>query len=107
MTLLKNPAFYISRTGDGLPLQTQLPEGVTLPVFSTSEAALTWMDAHGLGHDEYRIEGFYTLEDVERFVFHYGSGYQRMTINPTPDPNAPPNLYPIAKLLEIARSQAQ
>ncbi len=86
MTQLRNPAYYISRTSDGLPLQTQLPKGVMLSVFSTSEAALMWMDAYGLGHDEYRLEGFYTLENVERFVLRYGSGYQRMTINPAPDP---------------------
>lgn len=76
-------------------------------MFSTSEAALQWMSAYGLGHDEYKVEGFYTLEDVERFVVHYGSGYQRMTINPAPDPNVPPNLHPFSKLLEIARSEAQ
>lgn len=78
-----------------------------MPVFGTLDEALRWMDAHGLGHDEYAVEGFYTLEDVERFVFHHGSGYERMTVNPAPDPDAPKRLHPFGKLLEIARYQAR
>lgn len=107
MTRLRNPAFYISRTQDGFPLQTELPEGITLPVFSTSDAALQWMDAYGLSHDEYTVEGFYTLEDVRRFAIYNESGFQRLAINPAPDPNTPPNLHPFAKLVEIAESEAE
>ena len=107
MRRLRNPAFYISRTSDGYPLQTQLPEGVTMPVFSTTNAALQWMDAFGLSHDEYTVEGFYTLEDVRKFAFRYGTGYQHLTINPAPNPNIPPNLHPFAKLVEIAESEAE
>ncbi len=105
MTRLRNPAFYIKRTQDGFPLQTELPEGITLPVFGTSDAALRWMEAFGLRHDEYTVESFYTLEDVERFVFRYESGYQRLAINPPPEPHTPPILHPFGKLLEIARSE--
>ncbi len=107
MTQLKDPPFYIRRTNDGYPLQTQLPEGVTMPVFSRAEAALEWMDAYGLGHDTHTVEGFHTLEDVQRFVDAYGSEYQRITINPAPDPNVPPILQPFHRLLEIARSTAR
>jgi hypothetical protein len=106
VTPLRNPAYYIKRTADELPLRTRLPEGVTMPVFANFDAALRWMDAHGLGHDEYAVEGFHTLEDVERFVFHHGAGYERMTVNPAPDPDAPLRLHPFGKLLEIARYQA-
>lgn len=107
MTRLRRPAFYIGRTSDGYPLQTQLPEGITMPVFSTSDAALQWMDAYGLGHDEYTVKGFYTLEDVRRFALLYESGFQRIAINPAPDPNVPPNLHPFAKLVEIADAEAE
>lgn len=107
MTRLRNPALYIGRTDNGFPLQASLPEGVTMPVFSTSEAALEWMDAYGLDHDEYRVEGFHTLEDVRRFAIHYESGYEHITINPAPDPSVPPNLHPFGKLLEIAESEAE
>lgn len=47
MTRLRNPAFYISRTQDGFPLQTELPEGITLAVFGTPDAALRWMEWSG------------------------------------------------------------
>ena len=40
VTRLRNPAYYIRRTTDGCPLQTRLPEGVTMPVFSRSGEAL-------------------------------------------------------------------
>ena len=106
MTQLRNPAFYISRS-EGLPLQTSLPEGITMPVFSTADAALRWMVAYGLSHDEYTVEGFYTLEDIRRFAIFYESGFQHITINPAPDPNTPPNLHPFAKLVEIAEAEAK
>ena len=106
MTRLRNPAFYISRD-DGLPLQTSLPEGITMPVFNAADAALRWMDAYGLSHDEYSVEGFYTLEDVRRFEIRFESGFQHITINPAPDPNSPPNLQPFAKLVEVAELEAE
>ncbi|MDP9458361.1 MAG: hypothetical protein M3Q49_10285 [Actinomycetota bacterium] len=91
-----------------MPLRTRLSEGATMPVFGTPGAALRWMDAHGLGRDEYALEGFYSLEDVERFVFHHGSGYERMTVDPAPDPDAPPKrLHPFGRLLQVARYQAR
>jgi len=40
VTRLRNPAYYIRRTTDGYPLQTRLPEGVTVPVFSWPLAPL-------------------------------------------------------------------
>jgi len=40
VTRLRNPAYYIRRTTDGCPLQTRLPEGVTMPVFSWPLAPL-------------------------------------------------------------------
>jgi hypothetical protein len=49
------------------------------------------MRAFGLEYDEHRVEGFFTLNDVRRFVQDYESGYQYITINPVPDPNVPPN----------------
>lgn len=107
MTRLRNPAFYVSRMTDGYPLRTQLPEGIMMPVFSTSHAALEWMDAYGLRHDEYAVAGFHTLEAVRRFAIHYEPGFRHITINPAPDPTVPPNLHPFAKLLEIAESEAE
>lgn len=107
MTRLRNPAYYISRSEDGFPLQTQLPEGITMPVFSTSDAALRWMDGYRLGHDRYTVRSFTTLEDVRRFAIHFESGYQNITIDPAPDPNTPPNIHPFGKLMEIARSEAE
>ncbi len=104
---LRDPAFYIRRVSDSYPLQTRLPEGVTMPVFSRSEAALEWMRAFGLEHDEHRVEGFFTLNDVRRFVQDYESGYQYITINPVPDPNVPPNIQPFGRLLDIAESAAR
>ncbi|MEJ7872098.1 MAG: hypothetical protein WKF67_07540 [Rubrobacteraceae bacterium] len=104
---LRDPAFYIRRVSDGYPLQTELPEGVTMPVFSRSEAAPEWMRAYGLDYNDYRVEGFYTLNDVRRFVENYESGYQYITINPVPDPNVPPNIQPFSRLLPIAESAAR
>jgi hypothetical protein len=40
VTRLRNPAYYIRRTTDGYPLQTRLPERVTMPVFSWPLAPL-------------------------------------------------------------------
>jgi hypothetical protein len=65
------------------------------------------MDAYGLDHDAYTVEGFYTLENVRRFALHYESGYQCLTINPAPDPNVPPSIHPFAKLIEIAEAEAE
>lgn len=107
MARLQDPAFYISRTNDGYPLQIGLPEGVTMPVFARSEDALEWMDAHGLGHDTHSVEGFHTLEDVQRFTDAYGSEYEYITINPAPDPNVSPIIQPFGRLLEIAASGAR
>lgn len=107
MTRLQDPAFYISRTEDGLPLETRLPEGVTMPVFSRADAALQWMDAYNAGHDQYTVDGFYTLEDVQRFANRHGSRYQYISINPAPNPNISPNIHPFSKLMEIARSEAK
>lgn len=104
---MRNPAYYIRRTTDGYPLQTRLPEGVTMPVFARSGDALDWMDAYGLSHDTHAVEGFHTLEDVRRFVDTYGSGYEHITINPAPDPQTPPILQPFDRLLEIAESGAR
>jgi hypothetical protein len=104
---LRDPAYYIRRVTDGYPLQTELPEGITMPVFSRSEAALEWMRAFGLSHDDYRVEGFFTLNDVRRFVSEYGSGYQHITINPAPDPDVPPVIQPFERLLRIAESAAR
>jgi len=105
-TQLKDPAFYVRRTNDGYPLQTQLPEGVTMPVFSTPEAAMEWMVAFELGRDTHSVEGFYTLDDVRRFVLDYESGYQYITINPVPDPDVPPIIQPFSRLTLIAESAA-
>lgn len=107
MTLLKDPAFYIRRTNDGYPLQSRLPEGVMLPVFSLAKVAVEWMDAYGLGHDTHSVTGFYTLDDVRRFVAQYESGYQYITINPDTNPNVPPVIQPFSRLLEIAESAAR
>lgn len=107
MTRLKDPAFYMRRTADGYPLQIGLPEGVTMPVFARSEDALEWMDAHDLGHDTHVVEGFHTLEDVQRFVDDYGSEYQHITVNPAPAPQTPPVIQPFGRLLEIAASRAR
>lgn len=103
---LKDPAFFIRRA-DGYPLQTRLPEGVTLPVFSRAEAALDWMDAFGLDQDAYAVYGFRTLDDVRTFIAHYESGYEYITINPVPNPNVPPVLQPFNRLLQIAESAAR
>jgi hypothetical protein len=35
-----------------------------MPVFTTVDATLQWMDAYEVSHDEYTVKGFYTLEDV-------------------------------------------
>lgn len=78
-----------------------------MPVFARSADALEWMDAHGLDHDTHTVEGFHTLEDVQRFVDDYGSEYQHITINPTADPQTPPIIQPFGRLLEIAASGAR
>ena len=106
MTRLRNPAFYIERISDSFPLETSLPEGIAMPVFTTADAALQWMEAYDLSHDEYAINGFYTLEDVRRFALHYGSGYQHIAIDPAPKPSVSPIIQPFARLLEIAESEA-
>lgn len=106
MAQLRNPAYYISWTEDSLPLQTQLPEGVTMPVFSTVNAAQRWIDAYNLGLDRCTVQEFRTLEDVERFAVHYGSDYQHIAINPAPDPNVSPHIHPFNKLIEIAEAEA-
>jgi hypothetical protein len=54
MTPLRNPAYYIGRIEDGFPLQAQLPEGITLPVFSTADAALRWKAAYDLLNFPYK-----------------------------------------------------
>ncbi len=107
MTRLRNPAFFIEQTSDNFPLQTSLPEGITMPVFSTADAALQWMDAHELSHHEYAVKGFYTLEDVRKFALHYESGYQHIAIDPAPEPSVSPNIQPFPRLLEIAESEAE
>jgi hypothetical protein len=107
MARLRNPAFYVERTSDNFPLQTSLPEGIMMPVFTTAEAALQWMDAYDLSHDEYAVKGFYTLEDVRRFALHYESGYQHIAIDPAPEPSVSPNIQPFPRLLEIAESEAE
>ncbi len=73
-----------------------------MPVVSTTDATLQWMDAFGFSQDENTVEGFYLLEDVRKFAFRYGTGYQHIIINPAPNPNIPPNLHSFAKLVEIA-----
>lgn len=104
---LRNPAYYNGRTEDGFPLQTQLPERVTMPVFSAEYAALKWMDAYSLRHSDYEVKSFYTLEDVEPFASSCESGYQHGSIKPTPDPNIPPKIHPFGRLMEMARSEAE
>lgn len=78
-----------------------------MPVFSTVDAALQWINAYNIGLDRYTVEEFRTLEDVQRFATYYESWYQHISINPAPNPNVSPYIHPFQKLVDIAKTEAR